>query len=294
MMVPECSEPEWLLIDTESDNQVSKYFTREHADKVCTKLMAKTGRRYHVKPADVDLDPKTGKPILFRYPTIDQLRNSDWWDAKHDKKGFKALSCWPWDPRILDPKTGKPIGPTPRRVMSYYEQAGLLEAYKKTDGTMSEKGVLVVGQKTVARSLGVSVKAVYLANEIWEALGVLRIANECKELRPGVWVRDSQKVIYLPFRMLTEREAELESARIAARVREIVAREGTQRLAQLREAQRLTDELAKAWGGREHRIEAFRKELRRRLDEARIFPDLINKLVSPAFSDTPPPEDNRS
>jgi hypothetical protein len=115
-----------------------------------------------------------------------------------DKYGFKPGSCWIWDARIQDPESGKSLNTTTRLVMAAYEQMGILDESTKPDGSVKEAGVLQVAQDTVARFLGINVKSVYRANLVWAKLGVLRFAKkEIKEVSPGKWVTQPQKVIYL-------------------------------------------------------------------------------------------------
>jgi hypothetical protein len=297
-ILPERLE-DWAIVETETGTHIKQFFDVKLASRECAVLNKQAAARaaagtpartYQVEAVEL---PKS----QYHYPTIEQLRqgpDADWWaaevpaidtDTKRQPsyRGFKALSRWVWDSRLCDPETGRSLDTLTRLVFSYYEQKGLLDEYvDRNTGKLKPRGVLQVSQPDVARELGISVKTVYRANRKWAALGILRIvSDEREQIEPGRWVSCPQKVVYLPFRMLTENEAAIESARLEARVREIVQREGAQRLQQLLAALQLKNELLAAWTGREHCLGAFRKELGRRMTAAGIFPDIITKLLTP-------------
>ncbi|PSH05159.1 MAG: hypothetical protein CXZ00_03105 [Acidobacteria bacterium] len=275
----------WAVVDTDANRIVKKFMEAGKAGKACDRITLETGRCHHVEAVALE-------SAEYHFPSPAQLaaqpKVGAWWDAESDRKGYKAVSCWIWDRRIMDPDDpSSPLGTIERLVMSAYEQFGLMEEFRdaKTRRVSKPKGFLQIRQQKIADFLQISIKSVWSANRKWEALGVLRIVHEHDQTATG-WVSGPQRVVYLPMRLLTEQEAKQEKARMETRVREIVAREGAQRLAQLMEAKRLHSELLEAWTGREHCMTAFYRELGRRFDGARIFPDLITKLIPP----TRPPD----
>jgi transcriptional regulator with XRE-family HTH domain len=283
LAMPERTEI-WAVIETETGVECKRFFDLAKATKACERLTCKAIERGSATMYQVEAVKLAGKS--YHFAELEQLAanaiTGAWWDKDFKSHGFKNVSRWMWDNRILDPDTGKPLGTTERLIMSAYEEMGLLEEFKDTTGKVTKaRGVLPVRQKHVARYVGCSVKSVYAANGKWERLGVLRIVSGEAKLTESGYKRGPQKVLYLPFKMLTDAEAEKEAQRMAAQVRQIIAREGAQRFAQLQEAQRLHAELLAAWRGREHCLVAFWRELARRLDAALIFPDLITKLIPP-------------
>lgn len=222
------------------------------------------------------------------YPTAEELAEKmpQWFDANFRSHGFKPISRWIWEPRLLDPDTGRPLGTIERLVMSCYEAKGLLDELCDKDGEVSSpKGWLQIHQKAVAGYLGISTRTLWKCNGKWERLGVLRIVSgKPRQTESGIR-RGAMIVLYMPFRTMTAEESEKERQRVERRVREIVAKEGAQRLLQLLEGKRLHGELLTAWEGREHCMGAFWREWRRQMEGARIFPDLIDKLVPPLRPD---------
>jgi hypothetical protein len=275
----------WAILETSTSTEIKRFFDVSKATAACDRLIRKgieTGSCTEYQVEAVKMNGKSHHFAELEQLTADAITGA-WWDRDFKSHGFKSDSRWVWDARILDPDTGKPLGSMARLVMTAYEEMGLLEEFRdpKTGKVSKAKGVLPVRQRTVARYLGISVKSVYAANGKWERLGVLRIVSGEPKLTESGYKRGPQKVLYLPFRMLTEAEAVQEEQRMATAVRQIVAREGSQRVAQLVESQRIHGELLAAWRGREHCLGAFWRELARRLDAALIFPDLISKLVPP-------------
>jgi hypothetical protein len=273
------------IFEAESGIECKRFFDPAKAEVSCEKMNQDARERgsftrYIVGTVEVD-------PKRFVYPTIEQLCGDPggglaWFDANFKKHGFKPYSRWVWDPKLRDPDTGRRLGTTARKVMSLYESMGLLEDLRDNSGKVtSAKGYLESKQDGIADALGIDVRTLYTANCKWEKMCVLRISGgNPRETAEGIR-RGKMLVIYLPFKQLTEEEAALELARVAARVREIVAKEGAQRLLQLREAQRLNTELVNAWKGREHCMGALWREWARQMTAARIYPDLIDKLVPP-------------
>lgn len=283
-----------VIVEATSGTRVKKFFKADKAAESCDRLNGdaiERGQSLRYEIEIVPIERGDGKGTHYHYAELSQLINDRntgaYWDPEFKGSGFKNIDRWQWDARIKDPETGRRLGTLPRLVMSCYQEKGLMDEFRDAKGQITKAaGILSIHQKTVARYLGISVKAVYAANRVWEKLGVLRIvAGEPKKTAAG-WRRGPQKVLYLPLRMLTEEEAAQEKERAEKRLREIVAREGTQRLAQLMEMRRLHAELLTAWTGREHCMTALYRELARRMHAAFIFPDLIEKYIPP----TRPPD----
>ena len=293
MNLPKRSE-DFAVVEMETGTIISTSLTHRAAMEDCNRLNDEAAQRaiggktvysYQVQA----IGTSDGK---YYFPTLQQLlagNTREWWDAEFKAHGFKGVPRWIWDERLLDPETGKPLGTSARVVMTVYVLMGLLEEIRYEGGKRKPKGFLQISQPKVAAYAGMDVSTVYRANCKWEALGILRIVtDEREEITPGKYVSTPMKVIYLPFRMLTDQEAEIESARLERKVREIVAREGAQRIMQLREALRVGRELLDAWRGREHCMMAFWREYHRRLSAAFIYPDLIGQLVPIPPGEHPP------
>jgi hypothetical protein len=271
------------VFDSSTGYECKRFFDREKAVAAAERMTRASFERgsctaYEV--GTVEIDPKR-----YSYPSIEQLVAGDmaaWFDANFKAKGFKAQSRWVWDARLRDPDTGRTLGTLPRLVMSLYESRGLLDEVRNEDGKVtSPKGILVMHQKKAARLLGCSVPALHAANQKWQALGVLRIVSGEPKLTESGYRRGPMKVVYLPFRMLTEAEAEIEEKRMAEACRRVLARQGAQRFAQVLDAQHIHRDLLAEWRGREHCLGAFWRECGRRLEAALIFPDLIADLIPP-------------
>lgn len=288
------------IFEVESGIECHKrFFDPAKAEAACERMNQDArdrGSRTRYQVGFVEIDPKR-----FVYPTVEELCGDPggdvevplsgvgaridmlaWFDANYKKYGFNPTSRWIWHPDLRDPDTGGRLGTTPRLVMSLYESMGLLDELRDGSGKItSPKGVLESKQEKISGRLGISKKSLWAANGKWERLGVLRIVSGNPKDTPAGKRRGPMMVLYLPFKRLTDREAEIESARVAARIREIVDKEGAWRTEQLLEAQRLNTELLNAWKGREHCKGAFWREWARRMNAARIYPDLIDKLVPP-------------
>lgn len=278
-------QEDWLVMESKTGRPMKRKFSQRRAEIECDTLRRETGRLHHVEAVALDQS-------RYHSPTLDELladpRTKNWWDASCDVEGFKYVSRWIWDKHIPDPdRPGKRLGPTARLVMTAYEHFGMHEQFRNDRGEVTkEKGVLHIHQQKVADYLHISLRSVYKANRKWEKLGILRIAHERgQDEQTGARWSGPQIVIYLPTRMLTEREAAEESRRLQARASEIVAREGEWRRQQLEQAARLHQELLTAWTGKEHCLRAFHNEIYRILCAAGIDNDLIPKLIP-----TRPPE----
>jgi hypothetical protein len=208
-----------------------------------------------------------------------------WWDENFQGEGFKQISSWIWDRRILDPDTGDSLGSTERLVLSAYEEFGLLEEFRENGKVTKQCGILFIHQPKVAAYCGISVRKLYDAHQKWAKLGVLRIAHDrrepgSKDGKPDRWTSGSQIVLYVPFRQLTEGEAQRETVRLAARLQEIIAREGLQRQAQLDRIRTIHQELLRAWSGTERKLASFWRALDTALSQSGIDDGII-KLIIP-------------
>jgi hypothetical protein len=283
-----------VIVEAASGTRIKKFYDADKAAAACERLNAESLERGQKLTFEIEIVPierGDGRGAHYHYPDLPQLLadpgRAAYWDPEHKGAGFKHIDCWHWDPRIMDPETGRALGTIARLVMSCYQEKGLLDEFRDEKNRVTKHaGILEIHQKVVARYLGIDVKTVRKANRVWEKLGVLRIVSGDPKMTPKGWRRGRMKVLYLPLRMLTPEEAAREQERAEKRFKEIIQREGTQRLAQLMEMRRLHAELLTAWTGREHCMTALYRELARRLHAAYIFPDLIAKYIPP----TRPPD----
>jgi hypothetical protein len=276
----------WIVVDTQTGKPASGQFMSPlRAALECEKLQSKSGRMYQVEA--VALDSK-----CYHAPSIDQLasdpRTGHYWNPEFQAEGFGKIDKWIFDPRLLDPDDpAKPLGDVERMVMAAYQQMGLKDEFPAASGRPGKAaGILDVHQQKVADYLGISRKSVYNANCKWVKLGILRVAHSPEKQEDGSYKSGPQKIIYLPMRTLTEREAEVEAGRFQDRVREIVAREGARRRAGLERAAQLHRELLVAWTGKEHCLRAFWRELERRMVFDPAIDDYLIKRLIPIPSPT--------
>jgi hypothetical protein len=278
------SEPiERPAIFDQDGHQIKWFFDPDKAEASCEKLnrlSIERGSRTTYSVGSIEVER-----LRTAYPTAEELgaRMQQWFDQNFHKHGFKQISRWIWDPRLLGPD-GRTLGTIARLVMSAYESMGLLEELRdeKTGKVTSPKGWLQVHQEKVAQYLGIDKSTLHRANQQWEDLGVLRIVSgKPKKTETGVR-RGPMIVLYMPMRRLTDDEARAERERIAKRTREIVAREGAWRLQAVVEAQRLADELLTSWTGCEHCLGAFWREWARQMLAAAIDESLIRQLIPAA------------
>lgn len=261
----------YAVVETQTGKVVRKniYLQRSAAIK-CEELQQQTGRRHQVELIPCD-------PHEYHAPALEQLitdnnPRTEWWDQNFDMDGHKSTSCWIWDSRLMDPDDPTaPLGGTERLVMSAYEHFGLLEEWRKGHKVTKARGFLQIHQQEVADYCGISVRTLYEANCKWERLGVLRIATDPRE--PGSangvadrWTAGPMKVIYLPMKpVMSDEEARQEADRLNARLAGIVAREGEQRLAQLKRIQAKHAELLKAWTSSERQLMSLWATIKRDL-----------------------------
>lgn len=296
----------WAIVESNTRTVINKFYDSTKAAASLDRMLAEAAVRGHSVSYEIEAVPvnQMDCPVCggkdncskchgtgtiashYHYGELSQLLNdpatSAWFDPQFKYSGHKAMSRWYWDPRICDPETGRRLGTIPRLVMGCYEQMGLLEEWgQKGTDKHKPKGWLRILQGTVADYLGIDEGTVYRANCIWEKLGVLRIVSGKPRKTAAGIRRGPQEVLYLPMRMLTEAEAAKEKQRAEKRLREIIAKEGAQRLAQFKEMERLHGELLETWTGHEHCMTAFYREAARRLHKALIFPDLIEKYIPP-------------
>lgn len=283
-------EEMFAVIETGSGRQLSQHYSQASAAAECERLQKETRRQYQVELVPVDKRE-------FRAPGLEQLTAEDnpgrqWWDESFDGAGFKNISRWIWDERLLDLDDGRSLGVTERLVMSAYEHFGLLEEFRQNGEVTKPRGILVIYQKKVAAYLGISVRKLYDAHQKWAQLGVLRIAHDRRELetengQPEKWSSGPQIVLYVPFLQLTDAEAARETARMAARLAEIVAREGRVRERQLERTRTIHQELLRAWAGTERKLYTFWRELRKKLEAAAVDRWIIDYVV-PIPAERPP------
>lgn len=170
--------------------------------------------------------------------------------------GFKDTPVWLWDARL-------PLTDTARLVMTYYVACGLME-----------QGEVHPRQATVARMVGISPRSVYTANRQLAAIGLIRVAHPKLRAAPdGSMVRGPARIIYLPMRVLSSEEAQAEAKRLQDAQRRY--RHDSYWNAVLM----AHDALLGAWMGHDHTLDAFRREIRRRLllkgVPAKVLDDLI-------------------
>ncbi len=177
-------------------------------------------------------------------------------DPEYGVAGFKGVPRWIWDARI-------PISDTARMVLTYYCMCGLLE-----------RGECHPRQSVVARALGISVRTVYEANQALAAEGIIRVAHP-KPIRrqDGSLCRGPARIVYLPMRSLSAEEAAAEKERL------VEAQKRRRDLQYWQQTQQAHQELLDAWTGKEHNLNAFWKELRKRLLLAGIPRQAINDLI---------------
>ena len=282
----------WCVLESSTGAEVGgRHYSAAKACDECDRLQEEATERgaatvYQVEAVQVE-------DIHRHAPSIAELAADaamgEWWDAEYRSDGYKEIDLWIWHPGILHPDTRKMLGTFPRLLMSYYKSKGLLEEFKAADGSVTKRaGLLEILQGKVARELGVTVKTVYRANCLWERLGVLRIAAGNPRKTATGHKQGPQIVLYVPFRILTDAEAELEAERMARAVRELAAsqyasdlwgRKGA--LLQAVEAMRVHRELLAAWRGQEHCLVAFWREAARRMAAAGILHDFTRHVLPP-------------
>jgi len=313
-----------VIIEANTGTEVKRFLKLDMANRAVGRLNAEaewkgSSSRYRVETVKLET-------MRSQAPSIEELRRDPetaaWWEPEHDAdgrerptgEGYKARSKWVWDPRILDPDTldsahPRPLGNFARELMSYYEGKGLMEEWRgeptpddPRGPILKHRGLLQIHQKKVASELGCDETTVYRANCKWEKLGVLRIAAGNPHRTERGIRRGAQIVLYLPFRTLSDAEAESEAERMSQRVRQLVASKYAERLwgrsgAALQgvKALELHHALLDAWRGREHSQVVFWREASRRLDAAGIRPEFYRYCIPPTRRESPggvppPPE----
>lgn len=307
------------IVEVTTGSEVERFLKADKAAESCARLNAEAewkGSSSHYQVETVKLDG-----ILHsRAPSVAELRqdpeSAAWWQPEPDAEGhepvadegYKARSRWVWDSRILDPDTmdtlrPRPLGNLARELMSYYESKGLLEEWRGAPEPggdphgpiVKHSGLLQIHQAKVARELGCDPSSVYRANCKWEKLGVLRIAAGNPRKTERGYRRGAQIVIYLPFRTLSDAEADAEAERMSQRIRQLAASQYAARLwgahgtnLQAAKALELHRALLDAWRGKEHSQVAFWREASRRLDAAGVSSEFYRYCIPPTRRERPP------
>lgn len=130
---------------------------------------AETSTRRAAPVEMVQRDRQFALPNRYQYllpRTLEEIRQhpgfAHLWNTEGNKwkHSFKVIPGWLWDPRL-------PLTDTARVVLTYYFCCGILD--KNRGGTI---GMVHPRQDLVARSCGISVKQVYLANRELQGIGV--------------------------------------------------------------------------------------------------------------------------
>lgn len=222
----------------------------------------------------------------FYFPSLDQLladpEHMKFWKRIDDlgASGYKDIPYWLYDRRL-------PLNDNDRLVMVFYIFLGLLDPLNKTEEQNKRegklyrmKGVVFPKLKTTAAACGLCVETVRRCNEHLAALGLIRVAPEFRKGNVAAGepalIRLPNRIVYLPSVILSEEEA------LNERIRMMEAANAALREQYglwIEKALNIHRDVLNAWKGKEHRLEAFWREIRRLYGEIGMAKHLADSLI---------------
>jgi hypothetical protein len=294
----------WIIVESSTGAEFEHtYLTGERAVQSCQRLQRLSIARG--SDALYRVESRGLQQVHVRAPGLEQLRadpvSGAWWEQKDGQAGqeshigYKARSKWAWDPRICYPGSTKTLGTGERELMSFYEGKGLLEEWRDAPSPehpkgkiVKARGVLQIHQTKVAREMGCDPSTVYRWNCVWEKLGVLRIAAGNPRETPAGPRRGPMVVVYVPFRSMTDQEAEMEAERMSRAVRELCASQYARdlwgaagALRQALEAKSIHRDLLVSWRGSERKMHTLWRSCTEACTAAGISPEFVRHVIPP-------------